>query len=77
MIQEADVGIGVAGEEGRQAVMSSDYAIGQFRYLQRLVLAHGRWPNGPREYSSPFILTLLPNFVTRSRAMQILSMPLI
>ncbi|KAI5795514.1 hypothetical protein EDC01DRAFT_614606 [Geopyxis carbonaria] len=43
MIQEADVGVGIAGEEGRQAVMSSDYAIGQFRYLGRLVLVHGRW----------------------------------
>jgi phospholipid-translocating ATPase len=43
MIQEAHVGIGIAGVEGRQAVMSSDYAIGQFRYLTRLVLVHGRW----------------------------------
>ena len=43
MIQEADIGVGIAGEEGRQAVMSSDYAIGQFRFLQRLVLVHGRW----------------------------------
>lgn len=43
MIQEADVGVGIAGEEGRQAVMSSDYAIGQFRYLTRLLLVHGRW----------------------------------
>ena len=43
MIQQADVGVGIAGEEGRQAVMSSDYAIGQFRFLQRLVLVHGRW----------------------------------
>jgi phospholipid-translocating ATPase len=43
MIQEADVGVGIAGLEGRQAVMSSDYAIGQFRFLQRLVLVHGRW----------------------------------
>ncbi|KAH8880163.1 phospholipid-translocating P-type ATPase [Thozetella sp. PMI_491] len=43
MIQEADVGVGIAGEEGRQAVMSSDYAIAQFRFLQRLVLIHGRW----------------------------------
>jgi phospholipid-translocating ATPase len=43
MIQEADVGVGIAGEEGRQAVMSSDYAIGQFRFLSRLVLVHGRW----------------------------------
>ncbi|PWW78449.1 phospholipid-translocating P-type ATPase [Tuber magnatum] len=43
MIQEADVGVGIAGEEGRQAVMCSDYAIGQFRFLSRLVLVHGRW----------------------------------
>uniref|UniRef100_A0A093V9D9 Phospholipid-transporting ATPase n=1 Tax=Talaromyces marneffei PM1 TaxID=1077442 RepID=A0A093V9D9_TALMA len=43
MIQEADIGVGIAGEEGRQAVMSSDYAIGQFRFLQRLLLVHGRW----------------------------------
>ena len=43
MIQEADIGVGIAGEEGRQAVMSADYAIGQFRFLQRLVLVHGRW----------------------------------
>ena len=43
MIQEADVGVGIAGVEGRQAVMSSDYAIGQFRFLQRLVIVHGRW----------------------------------
>ncbi|THX35558.1 phospholipid-translocating P-type ATPase [Aureobasidium pullulans] len=38
MIQKAHVGVGIAGEEGRQAVMSSDYAIGQFRFLTRLVL---------------------------------------
>lgn len=43
MIQEADVGVGIVGVEGRQAAMSSDYAIGQFRFLQRLVLVHGRW----------------------------------
>ncbi len=43
MIQEADVGVGIAGVAGRQAVMSADYAIGQFRFLQRLVLVHGRW----------------------------------
>ncbi|KAH0137321.1 aminophospholipid-translocating P4-type ATPase, partial [Aureobasidium melanogenum] len=43
MIQKAHVGVGIAGEEGRQAVMSSDYAIGQFRFLTRLVLVHGRW----------------------------------
>lgn len=43
MIQEANVGVGIVGEEGRQAAMSADYAIGQFRFLQRLVLVHGRW----------------------------------
>ena len=43
MIQKADIGVGIAGEEGRQAVMSSDYAIGQFKFLQRLILVHGRW----------------------------------
>ncbi|KAH3668933.1 hypothetical protein OGAPHI_002688 [Ogataea philodendri] len=43
MIQAADVGVGIAGEEGTQAVMSADYALGQFRYLARLVLVHGRW----------------------------------
>ncbi|ODV95683.1 hypothetical protein PACTADRAFT_43115 [Pachysolen tannophilus NRRL Y-2460] len=43
MIQAANVGVGIAGEEGRQAAMSSDYAIGQFRFLTRLVLVHGRW----------------------------------
>ncbi|OBA23975.1 phospholipid-translocating P-type ATPase [Metschnikowia bicuspidata var. bicuspidata NRRL YB-4993] len=43
MIQAADVGIGIAGEEGRQAAMSSDYALGQFRFLTRLLLTHGRW----------------------------------
>ena len=29
MIQAADVGVGITGEEGLQAVNSSDYAIGQ------------------------------------------------
>lgn len=43
MIQEADVGVGIAGVEGRQAVMSSDYAFGQFRFITRLLLVHGRW----------------------------------
>ncbi|KAI1111858.1 hypothetical protein F5Y14DRAFT_288376 [Nemania sp. NC0429] len=43
MIQEADVGVGIAGVEGRQAVMSADYAMGQFRFLKRLILVHGRW----------------------------------
>ncbi|XP_013801370.1 phospholipid-transporting ATPase IC [Apteryx mantelli] len=43
MIKTAHVGVGISGQEGMQAVMSSDYAFGQFRYLQRLLLVHGRW----------------------------------
>ena len=43
MIQAADIGVGVSGEEGLQAVNSSDYAIGQFRFLNRLLLVHGHW----------------------------------
>ncbi|XP_071741463.1 putative phospholipid-transporting ATPase 9 [Rutidosis leptorrhynchoides] len=43
MIQEADIGIGISGVEGMQAVMSSDIAIAQFRFLERLLLVHGHW----------------------------------
>ena len=32
MIQAADVGVGISGEEGLQAVNSSDYAIAQVKY---------------------------------------------
>ncbi|XP_043926242.1 phospholipid-transporting ATPase IF isoform X1 [Protopterus annectens] len=41
MIQEAHVGIGIMGKEGRQAVRNSDYAIARFKYLSRLLLVHG------------------------------------
>ncbi|KAI0823535.1 phospholipid-translocating P-type ATPase [Trametes gibbosa] len=43
MIQAADVGVGISGEEGLQAVNSSDYAVAQFRFLKRLLLVHGHW----------------------------------
>lgn len=43
MIQEAHIGVGISGQEGMQAVNSSDYAIAQFRFLERLLLVHGRW----------------------------------
>ncbi|KAK2466656.1 hypothetical protein APHAL10511_000914 [Amanita phalloides] len=43
MIQAADVGVGISGEEGLQAVNSSDYAIAQFRFLTRLLFVHGHW----------------------------------
>ncbi|KAA0713012.1 putative phospholipid-transporting ATPase VA [Triplophysa tibetana] len=43
MIQVADVGVGISGQEGMQAVMASDFALPRFRYLQKLLLVHGHW----------------------------------
>ncbi|KAH0624637.1 hypothetical protein JD844_032301 [Phrynosoma platyrhinos] len=43
MIQVADVGVGISGPEGMQAVMASDFAIPKFRYLEKLLLVHGHW----------------------------------
>uniref|UniRef100_H3CAA4 Phospholipid-transporting ATPase n=1 Tax=Tetraodon nigroviridis TaxID=99883 RepID=H3CAA4_TETNG len=43
MIKAAHIGIGISGQEGMQAVLSSDFSFAQFRYLQRLLLVHGRW----------------------------------
>uniref|UniRef100_A0A8C7XK73 Phospholipid-transporting ATPase n=1 Tax=Oryzias sinensis TaxID=183150 RepID=A0A8C7XK73_9TELE len=43
MIQVADVGIGISGQEGMQAVMSSDFAIPRFHHLRKLLLVHGHW----------------------------------
>ncbi|ETO34941.1 hypothetical protein RFI_02132 [Reticulomyxa filosa] len=43
MIKAAHVGVGISGQEGLQAVMASDYAIAQFRFLQELLLIHGAW----------------------------------
>ncbi|XP_058890476.1 phospholipid-transporting ATPase IF-like isoform X2 [Acipenser ruthenus] len=43
MIQEAHVGIGIMGKEGRQAVRNSDYAIARFRFLSKLLLVHGHF----------------------------------
>lgn len=43
MIQEANIGCGLLGYEGSQAAMSADYAFGQFRFLTKLLIVHGRW----------------------------------
>jgi phospholipid-translocating P-type ATPase (flippase) len=43
MIQEANVGIGISGKEGLQAVLSSDFSMARFRYLKKLLLVHGHW----------------------------------
>lgn len=43
MIQTADIGIGISGQEGTQAVMASDFALSRFKYLERFLLVHGHW----------------------------------
>nr|XP_013010169.1 probable phospholipid-transporting ATPase IM isoform X2 [Cavia porcellus] len=43
MIKSAHIGVGISGQEGLQAALASDYSFAQFRYLQRLLLIHGRW----------------------------------
>jgi len=42
MIRAANVGVGIAGLEGTAAVRASDYAIGKFKFLKRLMFVHGR-----------------------------------
>jgi phospholipid-transporting ATPase len=42
MIKAAHVGVGLSGKEGAQAARSADFAIGQFRFLKRLIFVHGR-----------------------------------
>jgi phospholipid-transporting ATPase len=42
MIMEAHIGVGVYGEEGMRAVQASDFAIGEFKMLRRLLMVHGR-----------------------------------
>ncbi|KAI9539058.1 hypothetical protein NQZ68_009135 [Dissostichus eleginoides] len=43
MIQAADIGVGISGQEGMQAVMASDFAISRFKHLKKLLLVHGHW----------------------------------
>eukprot|EP01062_Namystynia_karyoxenos_P041806 TRINITY_DN304_c2_g1_i1.p1 TRINITY_DN304_c2_g1~~TRINITY_DN304_c2_g1_i1.p1 ORF type:complete len:1577 (+),score=517.38 TRINITY_DN304_c2_g1_i1:125-4855(+) len=43
MIQAANIGVGIQGEEGGQAAAQADFAIGKFKFLQRLLFVHGRW----------------------------------
>jgi len=61
MIQRAHVGIGISGKEGRQAVNSSDFSIGQFQFLKKLLLVHGRW--NYRRQSKVICMMLYKNIV--------------
>ena len=41
MITSAHVGVGIIGVEGKQAARASDYAIGQFKFLKKILFYHG------------------------------------
>ncbi|KAI8879317.1 phospholipid-translocating P-type ATPase, partial [Backusella circina FSU 941] len=43
MIQVANIGVGIAGQEGVQAAMAADYSIAQFRFLEKLLIVQGHW----------------------------------
>lgn len=43
MIQMADVGVGIQGQEGTQAVMASDFSLPRFKFLRKMMLVHGHW----------------------------------
>lgn len=42
MIQKSDVGIGIFGKEGQQAALAADFSIQHYKYLDDLLLWHGR-----------------------------------
>ena len=42
MLMEANIGVGVFGEEGTSAAQAADFAIGEFKLLKRLLFFHGR-----------------------------------
>lgn len=56
MITAADVGIGIMGNEGQQAARASDYVIGQFSFLKRLMFVHGREAYRKNSFAVGYIL---------------------
>jgi magnesium-transporting ATPase (P-type) len=56
MINSADVGIGIMGNEGQQAARASDYVIGQFSFLRRLMFVHGREAYRKNAFAVGYIL---------------------
>ena len=42
MIKEAHIGVGLYGNEGLRAAQTADFALGEFKFMHRLLLVHGR-----------------------------------
>ena len=61
MIMEANIGIGILGEEGMSAVQASDFSIGEFQILKRLLFYHGR--NNLFRISNMILYFFYKNFV--------------
>ena len=61
MIMEANIGIGIFGEEGMSAVQASDFSIGEFQILKRLLFFHGR--NNLFRISNMILYFFYKNFV--------------
>ena len=66
MINTANVGVGIRGDEGCEAARASDYIIGEFKFLKRLLLQNGREYRrknvnlvGYNFYKYPFFLIIL------------------
>ena len=56
MINEADLGIGIFGNEGGQAARASDYSIGKFCFLKRLLFVYGRECYRKNTYAIIYVL---------------------
>ena len=68
MINEANIGIGIYGQEGLNAVQASDYGIGEFQCLDNLVLVQGRWYNQRnsqfiRNFQYKNLVFVVPQFI--------------
>lgn len=61
MIQSAHLGVGISGNEGRQAVNAADFAIAEFSFLEQLILVHGR--QNYRRVSLVVLYSFYKNFV--------------
>jgi phospholipid-translocating ATPase len=56
MIQEAHVGVGIVGKEGKQASLAADFSIDKFKYLRSLILWHGRLSYKRSSVLSQFVI---------------------